>query len=196
MNRLVYGVGVNDADYTVQPSENKIRSICPYYLKWNNMLRRAYSTACHSRYPTYKNSSVCDEWLKFSTFKNWMASQDWQGKELDKDLIKPGNKIYTRELCCFVSPSLNLLLNNRGALRGKWPIGASFHKSSGLFQAQCQNGEGNVYLGLFNTPEEAHAAYIKFKTNLILDIASRQSDERITNGLRVHVDNLLQGLST
>lgn len=61
--KLVYGVGINDADYVVQRKEtievNGVRKrrlvwVCPYYQVWRTMLRRCYSTKYHDRQPTYK----------------------------------------------------------------------------------------------------------------------------------------------
>ena len=52
--KLVFGVGVNDADYFVCRKENgKIVWTFPYYQTWKNMLRRAYSDKCKQRRPTY-----------------------------------------------------------------------------------------------------------------------------------------------
>ena len=42
--RLVYGVGISDADYFVTRKENgKTVWRCPYYRTWTHMLERAYS---------------------------------------------------------------------------------------------------------------------------------------------------------
>jgi hypothetical protein len=29
-----------------------------------------------------RDATVCDEWKSFSTFKEWMETQDWEGKVL------------------------------------------------------------------------------------------------------------------
>lgn len=111
----IFNMGINDADYSVNPKppEGK-RPICPYYQTWKNMLRRAYSAACHKNQPTYKDVTVCNEWHTFSNFKTWMERQDWQGHHLDKDIIKPGNKIYAPEFCCFIPVTINTLFGGRG----------------------------------------------------------------------------------
>ena len=107
--RLVYGVGINDADYVVQKWETigyvngkqkqKLIWICPYYSAWKSMLKRCYSSKYQDKRPTYKGCSVSDEWLTFSVFKVWMEKQDWEGKQLDKDLLFEGNKIYSADTC-------------------------------------------------------------------------------------------------
>ena len=94
--KLVYGVGINDADYSVAKTEvighvdgkRKQKRVwgCPYYEVWANMLKRCYSAKCQGKQPTYKGCSVSEEWLRFSNFGRWMEVQDFEGKQLDKDL--------------------------------------------------------------------------------------------------------------
>lgn len=96
--RLIYGAGINDADYQTQVVgyvEGKRCSIwrCPYYVKWKSMLKRAYCQKFHKKEPTYTNCKVCEEWLLFSNFKAWVDKQsnrDWEDKHLDKDFIVVG----------------------------------------------------------------------------------------------------------
>jgi hypothetical protein len=38
--------------------------------------------------------------------------------------------------------------------------GAYFHKGAGRWMASIRNSNRNIYLGLFDTPEEAHNAYV------------------------------------
>lgn len=78
--KLVYGVGINDADYPTTQREKvngewKITWRCLYYDRWVSMLTRCYSSKCHEKQPTYKGCSVCDEWLTFSNFRKWMEQQ-------------------------------------------------------------------------------------------------------------------------
>lgn len=119
----VYGIGINDADYPVNitEGEGKQRKIiwrCAYYQKWVNMLDRVNGS--HYR-PSYVETSVCEDWLNFSAFKSWMEQQDWQGKELDKDLKGDGT-LYSPETCVFVSKKVNMLVQLRKPMfyRGYW----------------------------------------------------------------------------
>lgn len=45
-------------------------------------------------------------------------------------------------------------------------MGVTFHKESGKWLARINKGGKAYRLGLFNTPEEAHDAYLKAKANL------------------------------
>ena len=135
--RLHLGVGVDDASYRVNPVINGKYQMCPYYRKWTSMINRCYSAISHARNPTYKGCIVSDEWLVFSVFKAWMEKQDWQGNDLDKDILFYGNKLYSSSTCLFVDPKINRLIETNNAKRGKYPIGVCFSERDNRFIAQC-----------------------------------------------------------
>ena len=69
-------------------------------------------------------------------------------------------------------------------MRGKYPIGVCFDKKCKLFKASCNDGDGNtINLGFYNTPEEAHIAWKKYKHELACCIAKVQQDDRIARAL-------------
>ena len=193
--KLVYGVGINDADYVVEKSETigyvdgkqkrKRAWVCPHYRTWKDMLKRCYSDKAQERYPSYKGCTVSDEWLTFTNFRAWMEKQDFEGKQLDKDLLFEGNKVYSPETCVFVTGAVNNFTIDRGAARGEWLIGVNWHKASEKFRAQCSHplsGE-REYLGLFTSEQEAHEAWRKRKLELAHELASIQTDERVAKAL-------------
>lgn len=185
--RLVYGHGINDADYAVNPMMNGKRyNDCPYYTKWMSMLTRCYSDKLHQKNPTYRDATVCEEWLTFSVFKQWMEKQDWQGKELDKDIITPGNKHYAPEHCVFVSRALNQLLTTRDASRGKYPQGVDWHKRDKKFRASIRIEGESKHIGYYDSVAEAEEAYLDAKMNTLLWYSKLQTDERIADGLVQH----------
>lgn len=186
MKSKVCGVGINDADYVVNKTSNGIKYRCPYYRTWERMLNRCYSSAYQLTRSTYVGCYVCDEWLTFSSFKAWMQTQDFDGKQLDKDIIKPGNKEYCPSACAFVDSTVNGLLKESGKIRGKYPIGVNEHKKNGRLEAKISIEGKQVRLGFFDSPEDAHSAWKKAKINRILEVASTQSDERIVSGLHTH----------
>ena len=192
--RLSYGVGINDVDYMVKVEINGKKLTCPFYVKWLSMIERCYSKRLHKTHPTYRNCTPCDEWIYFSNFRLWMTDQDWQGKDLDKDIINPRNKIYSPENCCFVSAKLNSLLTNRKSKKGKHPMGVTFDGRKDLYQSRVGYGKNRINLGSFKSPELASKAYIKAKVEIILEAADEQEDERISNGLKLHADMLINGV--
>jgi hypothetical protein len=167
----LFNVATNDADYKVVLTEELPRVngkrqqktvwICPYYSKWRCMLKRVYCPRHQKDFPSYQEVSVCEEWLTFSNFKVWMENQDWQGKELDKDLLSPESKEYSPSSCCFISKQINLFMTSATGIRGEYPIGVHFDNFTGKFKAQCRNPFKNRQdnLGLFDSAECAHFAW-------------------------------------
>ncbi len=173
---IIYGVGTNDADYQVYIKSDVVKIKCPYYQRWINMLKRCYSKVSLKERPTYIGCSVCGEWLLFSNFKSWMITQDWKNKHLDKDIISKGNKVYSPEKCLFVSSEINSLVNDQPRRRGKYKLGVSYCEDRNKYQAGCNVNGKRVGLGRFDTEQEAHEVYMSFKTDLIRDVASEQSE--------------------
>ena len=193
--KLVYGVGINDADYAVQEFETigyvdgkrkqKLVWICPYYSAWRSMLARCYSAKVQGRRPTYVGCSVSHEWLTFSNFKAWMEKQDFEGKQLDKDMLFVGNKVYSAETCVFVTGAVNRFTTDSGASRGEWLIGVSWRKEANKFMSSCGNPftKKRENLGYFTCELEAHKAWLKRKLELAYELAAIQTDQRISKAL-------------
>lgn len=186
-NMLVYGFGVNDADYKVTwYDNNKKRKTCPLYTTWRNMIQRCYDQTFKVSHPTYNGCSVTDAWKYFSTFRDWMITQDWEGNQLDKDLLVEGNKIYGPDTCLFVSGDVNRFIMESVARRGLYPVGVSLDKTCKYerYVASVRNlGNGATGLGSFATPEEAHAAWYSYKCKLALVLSEKQTDHRISKAL-------------
>ena len=196
MNKLVYGVGVNDLGYRTLVQEEvtknggkSIREIvfrCRYYAAWIAMLTRCYSKKFLESRPSYIGTSVCSEWLYATTFRKWMEQQDWYGKCLDKDIVAPGSKLYSPDTCAFVLPATNLFVTASDASRGEYPIGVDLFKHTGKYRASCKNpftGK-REHLGYFSTPEEAHEAWRKRKHELAQLVAATESDSRVVEALK------------
>ena len=132
MRKLIYGVGINDADYPTQSckiighvdgkQKRKLLWACPFYRRWTSMLGRCYCKKFLQNSPTYQNCFVCNEWLTFSKFKAWMETQDWEGKELDKDLLSGECKVYSPETCVFVPRNVNMFMIESLSSRGECPL--------------------------------------------------------------------------
>lgn len=184
---LNFGIGINDADYVTAPHVNGKRVFCPYYKRWKLMLLRCYYTKKHKDSPKYADCLVCKDWLVFSNFKAWMESHDWNGKDLDKDIIIPGNRIYCPEACAFVDHATNSFLTDSGAVRGDYPIGVTFNEDNGKFRARCCNPftKKREHLGYFSDENKAHLAWRERKHQLSCQLADLQTDERVAEALRI-----------
>lgn len=201
MAKTVCGVGVNDSDYVTQKYmyfgrvggkvKHKLIWRCPYYNVWKSMITRCYSRNKDKLYPTYAKVSVCEEWLVFSNFKSWMEKQDWEGKELDKDLLVPGNKIYSPETCCFLDRKVNNFIRDIKRSRGNFPTGVYFNKKLQKYVSQCIQLDGKQkYLGLFNTAKEAHFAWVSEKLRVAKILAKELKDERVSFALVRRYENM------
>jgi hypothetical protein len=186
-NKLLYGVGINDADYNIHSIIDGKQVKCKYYSTWMNMLMRCYDPKYQAREPTYIRCKVTEEWLTFSNFKAWMMLQDWEGKQLDKDILIQCNKIYSPDTCIFVSKAINLLFTKSDASRGQYKIGVCFNKRDGKYQASCAVNGKLKNLGMFLTEEEAYQVYKIFKQAHIHSIALEQTDERLKRAMLNYV---------
>lgn len=189
--RLIEGVGVNDAGYSVTRFElvdGKLKRvwICPYYQTWHSCITRSYSEKYHARRPSYAGCSVAREWLTFSKFREWMMSQDWNGKALDKDILQPGNKIYSDYYCVFVSRELNNFILDQPSRRGDYPLGVSLHKRTNTLRADCMNPftKRQESLGHFSCVDSAHEAWLARKHYHACAYAEMQDDPRAAHALR------------
>ena len=174
--KLVQGVGINDSNYAVSQLVNGKLLWCPYYVRWKEMLRRCYSAIEHERNPTYIDCITCEDWKIFSRFKEWMITKDWNGKQLDKDLLIQGNKMYSPKTCIFVSSKINTLLNNHKAKRGKYPQGVCFSGRAKKFIAQIRIDNKVIHLGCYSTSILASEAYNIAKYKVIKDLALKQTE--------------------
>lgn len=192
---LVCGVGISDADYVLQRKEKqpngsfKLTWMCPYYDRWVSMLQRAYSERFHKEQSKYRDCSVCEDWKTFSVFRTWMETQNWEGRELDKDILKRGNRTYSPETCVFVHSIVNcFIIEQSKRATTTTLIGAGFNKRTGKFTSRCQNpftGE-REWLGTYATELDAHLAWKRRKHELACELADSNyvDDERVAEALR------------
>lgn len=183
---LVVGVGVNDITRSIVWRENGKRVLCPIYRIWHNMLSRCYNTKFQEKHPSYKGCYVVDDWLYLSKFENWLLTQDWEGKQLDKDILIPGNRVYGPDTCIFVEAKLNTFLLDVAARRGLFPCGVSLFKRDNVYESRCSNpfSGKKEHLGRFDTPEAAHLAWKAKKHQHALVYADAQTDPRVAEALR------------
>ena len=179
---LVFGVGINDAGYQTSIVVNGRRYVCPYYEKWLFMLSRSYSKSWHKKHPTYVGCSVSKEWHSFMTFKVWMESQNWKGKQLDKDLLSLANKRYSPETCLFVTPRVNSLFNERAASQGRYPLGV--YARNGKYEVGVSEGKAKrVWVGSYKTVPEAIDAYLLAKKKVVDLVVANEPNKEVKTAI-------------
>lgn len=177
--KKVLGVGINDADYLTQSRHS---GKCPYYETWSAMLTRCFSEDWKEKHPSYLGVTACEEWLTFSNFKAWMETQDWEGKQLDKDLLGDG-KLYSPETCCFLERRVNSFITSHSTRGGEGlPVGV--YKSKKRFQALCRNPLGEKpYIGTYRCETKAHFEYLKKKQSYARKLSDMEHDQRIKKAI-------------
>lgn len=149
------------------------------YVVWASAMCRCYNTRYQKTKPTYKGFSLKEDWHNFQVFAEWYYSQNFcgLGYELDKDLIIKGNKIYGDETCCLVPREVNLLITGNQRNRGIYPQGVCIDKRNLKYRSRLSKKGKEVYLGDFNTPEEAFYAYKEAKEKYIKEVANKYKDQ-------------------
>jgi hypothetical protein len=117
-----------------------------------------------------------------------MMEQDWEGKALDKDIIKEGNKEYGPETCRYVTQTTNSTLAQQGRKRLKdfdLPRGITRYEHGGKrFQAVVGKYTSSYFKrGKFVTLEEAITYYKEHKAVQIRMCIALERDPAIIKGI-------------
>lgn len=185
INLTVMGIAYNSGGKHASRINN--RTTKPYQT-WRSMLNRCYSDKFHLKQPTYLDCVVCDEWLDFQAFADWMTGSDYHDTDyqLDKDIIVRGSKIYSPDTCSFIPQEINKLLNSRSSAVGVNPLGVTFKKRCKAFVAQLRVNGYKTYLGAFKCPNKAHQAYVVAREAYVKEVANEwrgRIDERVYEAL-------------
>lgn len=159
------------------------------YIMWRNMIARCYSSESLKRRPTYHDCTVCEEWHNFQNFAEWFnqnVQDDDNGYQIDKDLKRFGNKVYSPDMCLIVSKLVNTFILDNESRRGDYYIGVSFHRNTGKFVAQCNNPiAGRLEnLGYFNDELSAHLAWRERKSELAIIISDMQKCDEVKSAIK------------
>ena len=138
------------------------------YKTWHDMIGRCYEEGRSGIYEAYYEiCTVCEEWKCYQTFAKWYEENQYECKgrlHLDKDILYPGNKIYSPDTCLLVPQRINMVFTNKTNNRG-------------LPNGIVQQGNGylakynHIELGVCDTVEEAYEIYAKEKEKHIKQIA-------------------------
>lgn len=170
---LIHKDAINDADYKVYVDGKH----CKIYQRWINMLERAYCPNYHKKYPTYVGVTVCNGWLTFSNFRNWVLVNDVSGWVLDKDILGGDSKIYSPDTCVFIHPYINRALSVKPKKVGL-PTGISLSKDKSKYRARINIGDKFTSIGTYNTIDEAQKAFDDVKIKHITSLVSMYENRK------------------
>ena len=177
--KTVFGVGYLGEYFYNKSNFNKDKS----YIIWTSMLRRCYYKVRDNKLVSYNNVEVCKEWLCYYNFHIWYEEQAIKYKDnislqVDKDIIKNGNKVYSKEFCILVPDYINYMFisNNHNGLKK----GVQLLKN-GRYRALCNMHKDGIvkrcHIGYYSTEEEAFLNYKKVKEKHIKDVANIYKNE-------------------
>ena len=141
------------------------------YTQHTSMLSRCSSWI---KRKDYDGNSLDPEWLNYQEWLSWAIEQkgflnlENNGRiwSLDKDILKAGNKHYCSEYCSFVPNSLNQFFKIQRSDKSNL-LGVYQQADKGFFKVRINNGSGkHIYLGSYETKEEAHEVYLVGKSKL------------------------------
>ena len=173
--KSAYGVGMVGEKYSVSIN----RKLNKEYVIWLSILQRCFDVKTKEKHPTYKDVTCCKEWLLFENFYEWLHEQsnfdkwiDGSKWAVDKDILVKGNKVYSPDVCCLVSMSVNNLFTKRDITRGDLPIGVVSHGNG--FRAQWNNPLINKreFSNTYSTIEQAFKIY-KIKKEEIIKLVAQ-----------------------
>lgn len=187
--RSVFGVGYYGID---KNSLTGYKAKSREYMFWKGAMERCYSVINLKKSPTYLGCSIDSNWHNFQNFAEWCQHQVGfmeSGWQLDKDLLGgiTVGKVYSENVCIFVPQEINTLFIIPTTKTDDLPVGVSYCKDRGNYQAGCGAGGYRKALGRFSTPELAYEAYLEYKKIRVSDIIASYTgrvDDRLISKLK------------
>lgn len=194
--KKVRGIGINDTELsgpacTKRDNLGKKSNYLDYQI-WYGMLVRATDEEYKAVTPAYSQASVSEDWLIRSNFKKWYMAHsvffDLEGLrlELDKDLLVPGNKMYSADTCALIPQYLNVAFNSGVDSATNLPMWVSYRKRNKdmlndlkkPYRASLTRGNGEfVHVGYFSEVKDAHQAAQQMKISFLYEILDKYSKE-------------------
>ena len=165
-DRTIRGIGyLGEGEYMTNQSLHERRA----FGIWCGMIDRVYNEEKRSKYETYSDCIICDEWQNYQIFREWYDKEFYQvGTErmhLDKDILVKGNKFYSPDTCLIVPQRINMLFLQKPN-KYNLPSGIS-PMANNRYRAEY-NGKK---VGNYDTLEEAIQAHDNEKRKAIKKVA-------------------------
>lgn len=165
-DKTIFGVACFGVGKHMARKNGKLSHI---YFAWTSMLDRCYGK--QEKHPAYNGKChVCDEWLNFQNFADWYSKSEYPVNErlhVDKDILYPGNTLYSPDRCILVPQRINMLFMINTMKCNGIPQGIREYKS-GKYNSSYRGQSLGTYCSL----EEAFAAYKEEKEKTIKKVAN------------------------
>lgn len=147
------------------------------YKTWEGILKR--TSPIYNDRNSYINTSLYIDWYNFQNFASWYCeyikdlnkSFDYQ---IDKDILQWNfkYKIYSPDTCCLIPSRLNVALVGLNLSRINHPeLPVGVMPNSNKYSSYITIEDKRVYLGNFETPEEAFEVYKQKKLSCLKELA-------------------------
>ena len=184
LRELIYGVGINDV-------------MIPYFTEsriwrqWCGIIRRTGKRDPNMHnFDSYKDCTLDPRWYKLSVFKEWIEQwDDYDNKEVDKDILIPGNKHYGPDTCLMVRRVVNAWFRPNAAKGGlprgvSWNTGWKRGKSPKPYRAQITPiGGKRTGLGYYDTIEEASVVFESARKKELKILMETETDLKVKNAI-------------
>lgn len=173
----VFGVGTFDLDMNIFEDVQRYKKV---KCLWKGVLERCFVR--RKNYKTYYDCTISEDWLScynfFEDIRN-MGNYEmiFQGWHLDKDILKQGNKHYSKDNCCIVPPDMNTLITRTNKKDGRLPVGVrpTGHEENPYY-ATCRLNGKIKNLGRFKTKQSAYEAYKTAKRGELLRVSNKYKE--------------------
>lgn len=175
MQPTVCGIGfIGNGEYSASDCGKKN----PYYLYWHNMLKRCYEKSPRHAV-SYEGCVVDGPWHNLQIFADWCTCQRLYGKlplgmgvALDKDILVPNNKIYSKDTCLIVPSEINTAIvgKHKGGKKHNLPCGV--FKYGNKYVVHCFDKSVRNFRSLL----DASAFYAEHKQQRILYLLNKYQD--------------------
>lgn len=146
----------------------KFTSKCKAYTIWKNIFSRCYDKKLQLIQTSYIDCYVDERWYNFQVFAKWFENNYRENFELDKDILIKRNKIYGPDTCCFVPQEINKIFSKSEKSRNDICIGV--YKRGDTYYTQIQKFKKLIYLGTYDSFEEAFKIYKNTKEEYIKEV--------------------------
>jgi hypothetical protein len=159
------------------------------YKAWDGIKTRSNCPSVWANRPNYKGCSVDDRWKDFQTFANDyinMVGYGLPNRQLDKDILVKGNKVYGPDTCVLVPRDINILFTNAKNIRGPYPVGIYYDQVLNRYCARMRKHGKRVHIGRYKTMQEAFEAYKNAKEahiKVMADLYKHELDPRVYDAL-------------